>query len=608
MKQIPFYHTKLEGAFWGEKQRITREVTIDAVYDRFKETHRFDAIKCDIEQQQREGWKPHIFWDSDAAKWIEGLAYALESGRDERLEAMADALIDDMCAHQLKNGYYNCYYNIYDTDKRFSIRHEHELYCLGHLIEAAVAYRHATGKDKLLGLVERYTDLVITVFVDEKIAGFVTPGHEEIELALVRLWNATGKKKYLDLAKFFVDNRGCNDLDPAGYYPFAKAGYAQDHLPVREQTTAEGHSVRAMYLYIAMADLARECGDESLFKACDTLLRNVVEKRMYITGGIGSTHIGEAFTVDYDLKNEPAYTETCATLALALFCQRMTLLKPIGLYGDIAELAMYNGSISGISLSGDEFFYENPLTIDLKDHNKNTSTKTGERWPITQRVKVFSCSCCPPNILRFINSIGDFLYTEDGDTLFVHHYMNSTTRHGDATLSQTTRYPADGSVKLEISSHYKRIAVRVPGWCSGFSSSAAYEMRDGYAYFDAAPSIELKFDVHPQLVVSAPGVHDNAGRAALMYGPVVYCIENVDNDGDIFGLYVRENAQFEVSDSAEFGLPVIDADGYSKIFDGRLYAPIQSVRYAHRKLRFIPYYAMENRGETDMLVWIPVKA
>lgn len=609
MNKIPFYKTKLEGSFWGEKQKVSREVTINSVYDRFKETKRFEALKCDLAQQEREGWRPHIFWDSDAAKWIEGLAFALEHGRDEVLEAKADELIDDMCANQLENGYYNCCYNIYNTDQKFKTRHEHELYCLGHLIEAAVAYYHATGKDKLLGLVERYTDLVIKVFVEEKSAAFVTPGHEEIELALVKLYHTTGKKKYLELAKFFVDNRGCNELDKEGYYPWATANYAQDHLPVREQTTAEGHSVRAMYLYMAMADLALEYGDGSLYKACDTILKNVAEKRMYVTGGIGSTHMGEAFTVDYDLKNEPAYTETCATLALALFCQRMTRIAPKGLYGDIAEQAMYNGSISGVSISGDEFFYENPLTIDLADHNKNLATKEGERYPITQRVKVFECSCCPPNIMRFVNSIADFLYTENGETLFVHHYMNGVTEYDGKTIRQTTNYPSCGKVKIEISENcgYGKIAVRVPGWCDNFEASAEYEMKDGYAYFDAQPTIEVDFNIKPRFVVSAPGVHENAGKAALMYGPIAYCIETVDNDEDIFALSVYENSKFEVEYSEFFGLPVITADGFVKLYDGRLYPTADSVKYEDRKIKFIPYYGMENRGETDMLVWIPIK-
>lgn len=608
MNHIPFYKTKLEGSFWGEKQRVSQAVTVDSVYDRFEETHRFEAMKCDTEQQAREGWKPHIFWDSDAAKWIEGLACILERGRDERLEAKADHLVEMMCASQLENGYYNSYFNVYETDQRFKRRTDHELYCLGHLIEAAVAYHHATGKDQLLGMVDKYIDLVIKTFVEEKSAAFVTPGHEEIELALVRLYRATGNQKYLDLAKFFVDNRGCNDLDPAGYYDFANAGYAQDHLPVREQTTAEGHSVRAMYLYIAMADLALECGDDALFKACDTILRNVAFKRMYITGGIGSTHIGEAFTVDYDLKNEPAYTETCATLALALFCQRMVRIKPDGLYGDVAEMAMYNGSISGVSISGDKFFYENPLTIDLADHNKNPSTKTGERYPITQRVKVFDCSCCPPNILRFVNSIADFLYTEDKGTLYVHHYMNGVTEHEGATLRQTTDYPSCGKVKLEVSGDYDTIAVRVPGWCSNFEAGTEYELKNGYAYFKAADVIEFNFNIAPRFMVSAPGVHENAGKVALMYGPVVYCVEGVDNEGDIFGLSVDVNGGCEIQKDDFFSLPVITAEGFAKVDNGCLYQTVDSVKYENRKIKFIPYYGNENRGETDMIVWVPAKA
>lgn len=606
MKQIPFYHTKLQNSFWGEKQRVSREVTIDSVYDRFEETKRFEALKCDRAQQEREGWRPHIFWDSDAAKWIEGLAFALEHGRDARLEAKADALIADMCCSQLENGYYNCYFNVYDTDKRFQLRGEHELYCLGHLIEAAVAYDHATGKDQLLGLVERYTDLVIKVFRDEDSAAFVTPGHEEIELALVKLYHTTGKTKYLDLAKFFVDRRGCNDKDPSGYYHWATANYAQDHLPVREQTTAEGHSVRAMYLYMAMADLAWELGDDSLYRACDTILRNVAEKRMYITGGIGSSHMGEAFTVDYDMQNEKAYTETCATLALALLCRRMSRIKPLGLYGDVAEQAMYNGSISGVSIDGESFFYENPLTVDLKNHNKNPSTKDKERYPITQRLKVFDCSCCPPNIMRFVNAIADFLYTEDENTLYVHHYMNGTTTYEGKTIRQTTNYPADGKVVIGAFG-YETVAVRVPAWCEQFEASASYEMKDGYAYFSGESTLTLDFHMEPRFVVANAAVHENAGKTALMYGPVVYCIEGLDNEGDIFGYSVDVKAAITGAYDPYFGLPVFTTEGYVKIDDGSLYRNANGVTYERKPLRFIPYYGMENRGETDMLVWIPMK-
>ena len=607
MKPIPFYHTALEGSFWGEKQRISRTVTLDAVYDRFSETKRFDALRCDREQQEQEGWKAHIFWDSDVAKWIEGVAFALELQRDERLEAMADRLIANMCEHQRENGYFNSYYNTYRPDEMLVVRGDHELYCLGHLIEAAVAYSHATGKNALLDLVERYVQLVIRVFMEEKSAPFVTPGHEEIELALVKLYHATGKKPYLELAKFFIEQRGCNELDLVGYYDFATPRYAQDHLPVREQSTAEGHSVRVMYLCMAMADLAKEYGDESLFKACDTLFRNVTEKRMYITGGVGSTHLGEAFTVDYDLNNEQAYTETCATVGLALFCRRMSAIKPLGVYGDVAEQALYNGSISGVSIQGDAFFYENPLAFNLKKGRRNFATTYTERNPITQRLKVFGCSCCPPNILRFVNSIADFLYTEEQGTLYVHHYMNGTTTYEGKTIRMITDYPSNGAVRFEVDGGFETIAIRVPGWCDDFTASAPYEMKDGYAYFRNVTALEFDFHMKPRFVVSAPGVHENAGKTALMYGPVVYCLEGVDHETDIFSLSVNIKVVPDAQYSAYFGLPVFTAEGYAKVDDGRLYPTADSVTYERTKLTFIPYYGMENRGETDMTVWVPMQ-
>ncbi len=606
MKHIPFYNTKLEGSFWGEKQRVSREVTIDAVYDRFEETKRFAALRCDLAEQERDSWSSHIFWDSDTAKWIEGAAFALEHKRDGRLEAKVDALIADMCRNQLDNGYYNSYYNIYDTHNRFKLRGEHELYCLGHIIEAAVAYYHATGKDQLLNFVERYTELVIKVFMEEGSAGFVTPGHEEIELALVKLYHTTGKEKYLKLSKFFIDNRGCNDRDLAKFYPWATPYYAQDHLPVREQTTAEGHSVRAMYLYMAMADLAREFNDESLFNACHTLFKNVTEKRMYITGGVGSSRLGEAFTVDYDMQNEKAYTETCATLALALWCRRMSQLKALGAYGDVAEQAMYNGSLSGVSIDGDSFFYENPLAVDLKNHGKNRATTDSESYPLSQRLQVFGCSCCPPNIMRFVNSIADFLYTEDNGTLYVHHYMNGTTSYEGKSIRQSTSYPVDGKVSLEATG-YNKIALRVPAWCESFEASADYEMKDGYAYFSGVSKLTVDFHTEPRFVVSAPGIHENAGKTALMYGPIVYCIEGVDHEDDIFSYSVDVSAEVRTSFDSYFGLPTFTAEGYIKSANGALYSNVKDMRYEKKPLHFIPYYAMENRGETDMTVWLPMK-
>ena len=605
MRQIPFYNTRLTGSFWGEKQKVSKNVTVNAVYDRFKETKRFEALKCNGEQQQKEGWHSHIFWDSDVAKWIEGVAYYLENNRDERLEAMTDALIDDMCASQKDDGYYNCYYNVYETDKRFTNRMNHELYCLGHLIEGAVAYYHATGKDKLLNLVKKYLELIIKVFVKEDSAEFVTPGHEEIELALVKLYHATGEKKYLELSKFFIDSKGCNKKDKNHYANWSTPYYFQDHLPVREQTTAEGHSVRAMYLFSAMADIARENNDKALLEACEKIFKNVSEKRMYITGGVGSSRLGEAFTIDYDMPNETAYTETCATIGLALFCRRMYQINPSGAYGDIAEIAMYNGSISGVSVNGDDFFYENPLRIEVKNHNKNPATAEKERYPITQRVKMFGCSCCPPNILRFIASIADFLYTDDGNTLFIHQYMNSESSFDGKTVRQITDYPTDGKVKIETSG-YKNVAIRVPSWCRNFFASEKYTLKDGYAYFNGISSVEVDFNIKPQFVASSH-IHENAGKVALQYGPIVYCLEGVDNEGDIFSLYADLDTDFEVAFDPYFSLPAITCNGYEICENNSLYYPADQRMFKQRKLRFIPYYGMENRGETDMTVWIPVK-
>ncbi len=605
MNKIPFYHTRISGSFWGERLNVSKKITVDAVYDRFKETKRFEALKCNKEQQDREGWHSHIFWDSDVAKWIEGAAYLLEEKRDERLEAMIDDLVADMCANQKEDGYYNCYYNVYETDSRFTNRMNHELYCLGHLIEAAVAYYHATQKDSLLCLVKKYTDLIIDIFVNKDSAKFVTPGHEEIELALVKLYHATGDKKYLELSKFFIDQKGCNKKDGNHYAKWCTPYYFQDHLPVREQTTAEGHSVRAMYLYCAMADLAKEYGDEELLYACEKLFENVSEKRMYITGGVGSSRIGEAFTVDYDMPNETAYTETCAAIGLALFCRRMYEIKPFGIYADIAEKALYNGSISGVSISGDTFFYENPLTVDLRNHNKNPSTTDKERYPITQRVKVFGCSCCPPNILRFVNSVADFLYTCDENTLCIHQFMNSETSFDGKSVKQITNYPSDGKVTIKTSG-YKTVAVRIPSWCSNFTASSRYTLKDGYAYFSDTAEIDIDFHIKPQFIVSN-GIHENAGKAALQYGPIIYCIEGIDNEGDIFSLYADINTDFEVTYNDYFSLPVITCSGYELSPASSLYYAAENRHFSNRKLTFIPYYGMENRGETDMTVWIPLK-
>ena len=357
MEFIGFDKVSLESGFLHEKQKLNREVTLDAVYNRFYETGRFDAFKCDWKEGMEK--QPHYYWDSDVAKWMEAVAYILKKESNPELEAKVENLIDEIEKNQSPDGYFNIFFTVIEPDKRFFERTAHELYCAGHLFEAAVAYFECTGKDRFLKLMEKYADHIIRVFVEEKTAKFITPGHEEIELALVRMYSATKKKKYLDLAKFFIDNRG--------YAEAEKEYYSQSHLPVREQKTAEGHAVRACYLYAAMADVAYETGDTELYEVCKTLFADIVNKKMYITGGIGSTRKGEAFTVPYDLKNDKAYAETCAAISLMFFAHRMMRFENDAKYADVIERVLYNGMISGLSLDGTSFFYENPLEIDLKN-------------------------------------------------------------------------------------------------------------------------------------------------------------------------------------------------------------------------------------------------
>ncbi|MDF2686587.1 MAG: glycoside hydrolase family protein, partial [Clostridia bacterium] len=398
-KNVSFRDIELIDGFWAKKQKLINETSIFAVWDRFKETGRFDAFKCDWQEGMPN--RPHIFWDSDIAKWIESVAYILQNSKlqnsklqnnkDDKLEAAVEELIDLIEKNQDSNGYFNIYFTVCEPKARFTRRYDHELYCAGHLIEAAVAYYETTGKDRFLKLMCKYADYIEKVFILDKTAAFFTPGHEEIELALVKLYHVTGDKRYLNMSKHFLDLRGTNKAVEYN-------NNTQDDVPVRQISEAVGHSVRAVYLYSAMADVADEFNDNELFDACRRVFQNIAYKRMYITGGIGSSPRGEAFSVDYDLPNMTAYSETCAALGLVLFARRMSRLDPDSIYADVAEKAIYNGFISSISLDGVSFFYENPLEIDPSLHKRPEVINGSMRFPPMRRQKVFGCSCCPPNI------------------------------------------------------------------------------------------------------------------------------------------------------------------------------------------------------------------
>lgn len=606
MKAVPFNNIDMLG-FWGRRIELNRAVTLKAVYDRFKETGRFDAVNCNWKEGMPN--RPHIFWDSDIAKWIEAAAYIIRLAPDKELEARIDETVDIIGNNQTEDGYFNSYYLTIEPENRFTVRDNHELYCAGHLTEAAIAYYEATGKDKFLKIMLRYIDLIEKVFKDEDSAGFCTPGHEEIELALVKLYECTGEKRYYELAKHFVEQRGRCDKD-LNCRNWCGSDYDQSEVPVWEQVDAHGHSVRAAYLYCAMADLALRENDASMFKACRTIFESIAYRRMYVTGGIGSASRGEAFSADYDLPNEEAYSESCAAIALALFARRMSLIESDSLYADVAERALYNGILASTSLDGKSFFYEDPLEINLKYRETVRRYQNPDKhYPITQRVEVFGCSCCPPNILRFVASVGDSFYTYDDKAFYIHHYGESTADCDGIKVTQHTSYPNGGTVKISGAFCGRQVALRIPSWCSKWSVTLGGKALDvapvkGYAYISAADGEEicLEMDMAPFFVYAAPSVVNNAGRVAVQRGPVIYCLEGVDNGNlPLNSLALTDNSVFTESFNEEANMYNLEAEGIHFI-DGELYSR-SAPKQEKTMLRFVPYYSFANRGETDMLVW-----
>ena len=595
---------RITGGFWKRRQDINSGITADAVYQRFSDTHRFAALSC----RWKDGMpgKPHHFWDSDVAKWIEGVAYILMHEKNAYLEKLCDHAIEEIIANQDESGYYNSYYLTLAPDERFTIRDRHELYCAGHLIEAACAYAEATGKDAFLRAMCRFADHIYDTFYVYRSASFAVCGHPEIELALVRLADATGEKKYLELARFFVDMRGNNGKDePVGLE--GNMFYDQSHMPLALQRTAEGHAVRALYIYCAMADIAVRYEDHAYAKACRSIFENIVDRRMYITGATGSTQIGEAFTVDYDLPNRTAYAETCASIALTLFGRRMLMLEPDAYYADAVERAMYNGALSGVSLDGRAFFYENPLEIDPAFADVNTSTTRKQHMPIMQRVEVFECSCCPPNIVRFIASMGAGFYTYTDDTVFVHQYAASSADVGGGSVVQQTNYPAEGSVHLSFGVSQKTAALRIPIWCESFTVSEPYSMMGDYVYIRIPESgeIDLCFDMPVRLIEANPAVQDNAGRVAVMRGPVVYCAEGIDNGEYLRSISLVNDRAFELEENETYGVPMLKTRGVRKQGSRELYRRY-TPEYEEAEITLIPYFAFANRGVSEMAVWLHV--
>lgn len=595
---IKLKNVKITGGFWKEIEEKNRCVTMNSVYKRFTDTGRFAALRCDKENKD-----VHFFWDSDVAKWLEGAANILEREFDPELYKKAESAISDIIDNQWEDGYINSYYTVTEPEKRFTDRGMHELYCAGHLIEAAVRWHEATGEDRFLRAVEKYAELIYRIFVTQKSAGFVTPGHEEIELALIKLYRATGTEKYLELAKFFINERGKIKEVNMG---FDNPLYMQSEKPVREMSEANGHAVRACYLYAAMALLANETGDKELFSACKKLYSDIVTKKMYITGGIGQSDIGEAFTVPYDLPPETAYAETCAAISLMFFSENMLSLENDSIYADTIERIMYNGMLSGLSADGKSFFYENPLEVNLRNHKKNVSVNKQMRLPITQRKEVFDCSCCPPNLNRVLSSMEGYIYRVGDKTLYIDQFIESEMEEGGIKAVMTTDYPYDSKITLSVSGA-DRAAVRIPFWCDEFKTSESYRIENGYAYIENPAKIEIEFEMNPKLYFANPECDCLSGKAAFMLGPVVYAAEGIDNAFNLSNVYIDENINAAVSEKDfSLGMPgfkTITIDGYVKKPSEKLYSD-RPFEFENVKLKLIPYRLFANRGESNMRVWI----
>lgn len=567
-----------------------------------------------------DGFYGMVFQDSDAAKWLEAAAYSLIIFPDEKLEALADNLIDIIAGAQDSDGYLNTYFTIKDREKRWkNLLEGHELYCSGHMMEAACAYFEATGKDKLLKVMLKNAEHIYDHFITEKHEGY--PGHPEVELALLRMYSTTKNEHCLELAEHFINTRGQDvhfyekeaaqrDWTVWGNNPQDHA-YQQCYAPVREQSDATGHSVRAVYLYTAMADLASRTDDAELLAACRRLWESITHKRMYVTGGIGSSVIGEAFTTDYDLPNDTAYAETCASVGLMFFASGMLENQVANEYADVMERAFYNTILAGMQLDGKRFFYVNPLEVI-----PGISGCAATHWHVRpQRPAWYTCACCPPNVARTISSIGKYAYGAGESINYCHLFAAGKVDFGNGmTVSCTTDYPYGFTVKYKIISGGKKLAVRVPGWSRNFSvklngEETHFKIENGYLYSEILESgdvLEITLDDKPFFVYPSARISETTGCLSVQRGPLVYCFEGIDNDWDVLSLSINDTTDITCSAYDENllgGTVKLALNGVRTKTSDELYSFRKPDRSSCR-IYAVPYYTWGNRGENQMRVWM----
>ena len=607
-------HIRLNDAFLAPRQRIGHDVTIPACLERSDETGRLDAFR--LAWKKGDPKQPHVFWDSDVAKVLEVMAQMLIVRPDADMAARLDELVELVVSAQQPDGYLNCHFTVVEPEKRWAnIGSWHELYCAGHLIEAAVAHYDATGKRNFLDAMCRYADYIATVFGPNEGQRHGYPGHEELELALVKLYRATGRKRYLDLAKYFILNRGTRP----NYFSEVEKTMAdertfqvQAHQPIMEQTEAVGHAVRAVYFFSGAVDVAVETGDRALLEQTKLLFDNIVTRRMYITGGIGVDQQWESFTRDYDLPNERDYAESCAAIGLALFAKRLLDATGEAKYADVIERVVYNNGLSGIGLAGDEYFYANRLTV--------APTTFGQSCLAVYRQKWFSCSCCPTNYCRFLPQLGAFCATlTDGEARIDIPAAMSVDMPGYA-LEVTGGYPYDGRIQVKVTRGGEfTLKVRIPAWCA----NSAVQVGGGEMQHPAAgtywslrkawregETVTLTLEMLPQLYYANAQVTMDAGKAALCRGPLVYCVESADNP-DMLLHNIMLPAHPEFSLATPEGLPegtvAIDTTALlgKGTFQEELYSTSQPV-FHPAEIRFIPYALWDNRGDGQMQVFLNI--
>lgn len=614
---VELQSVRVEGGFWRFYLDLLRERTLPAIYRQMKKTGRVDAFRLD--------WKPgntpvpHIFWDSDVAKWVEAASYTLSDRDSDMLRRKLEKVVQLICSAQQSDGYINTHFTVVEPNKRWTnLRDNHELYCAGHLIEAGIARYEALGKEDLLRAVCRYADYIHEVFGSGPGQKRGYCGHPEIELALIRLYRTTGEERYLQLARFFVDERGRQphyfDIearergeDPSQWWAGTYA-YCQAHLPLREQEEVTGHAVRAMYIYSAMTDLAAETGDYSLLETCRRLWRNLTERKLYLTGGVGTSGRNEGFTRDYDLPNETAYAETCAAVGLVFWAHRMLLLEGDARYADVLERALYNGVLAGISLDGEKFSYCNPLASE--------GDFTRRSW--------FDCACCPSNLARLVAAVGRFVYMVKEDSLAVNLYVRgSATMHvsgEEVNIRQDTDYPWSGRVFLRLETRMPvrfSLWLRIPGWCHSFSvkvnSERLHRRRVSRGWlvlsrlWRAGDKIELNLAMPAEKMRAHPEVRQNLGRVALMRGPLVYCFEEVDNCMPLHRLVVSHKARFVARERRSLpGILTLEGKAEWVTDKGWKQSLYSAKNYITKPVtvRAIPYFAWGNRKQGQMRVWL----